>query len=195
MSSARFSSLLLSAAVILPSVCAQAGEPAVTPVAQAAAPAEPGVLVGTVTREQIEAASPEWVKAEVEAAPDAAAAQELTNVPPGAEVTVFLGTWCGYSRRVVPRLWKALDAAGGSVPFHIRYVAVDRQKKEPAGEAAADQIQYVPTLIVARDGRELGRIIEQSPHGVEKDLLALLQGQAHGVVSASHPDVPPSSSH
>lgn len=150
--------------------------------------AEPDVLVGPVTREQIEAASPEWVRSEIAAAPDAAAAQALATVEPGAEVTVFLGVWCGDSRREVPRLWKALDAAGGAVPFQIRYIAVDRQKKEPAADVDGSGIHFVPTLIVARGGHELGRIVEQPPHGVETDLLALLQGEAHGVVSASHPE-------
>lgn len=149
------------------------------------APAEPQLLVGPVTREQIEAASPDWVRAEVAAAPDAAAAQALAGVEPGAEVTVFLGTWCGDSRREVPRLWKALDAAGGSVPFQIRYIAVDRQKKEPAADVTASGIRFVPTFLVSRGGQEVGRIVEQAPHSVENDLLALLTGQAHGVVSAS----------
>jgi thiol-disulfide isomerase/thioredoxin len=148
------------------------------------------VLVGSVTREQIEAACPEWVRSEVEAAPDDTAAKGLAAVEPGAEVTVFLGTWCGDSRREVPRLWKALDAAGGSVPFHIRYVGVDRAKAEPAAEVQAGGIHFVPTLIVARNGQEVGRIVEEPPHGVEADLLALLSGRAHGVVSASHPDQP-----
>jgi thiol-disulfide isomerase/thioredoxin len=152
--------------------------------------AEPEALVGPVTREQIEAASPEWVRSEVEAAPDAAAAQALATVEPGAEVTVFLGTWCGDSRREVPRLWKALDAAGGTVPFHIRYIGVDREKKEPAADVDGSGIRFVPTLIVSRGGHELGRIVEQPPHGVEKDLLALLKGEAHGVVSGSHPEAP-----
>jgi hypothetical protein len=167
-------SLLLTAALASSPVAAQA-------------PAEPGVLVGAVTREQIEAACPEWVSSEVAAAPDAEAAKALAAVPPGAEVTVFLGTWCGDSRREVPRLWKALDATGGEVPFHIRYIGVDRSKKEPAAEVSGSGIHFVPTLIVSRDGHELGRIIEQPPHGVEKDLLALLNGQAHGVISASQP--------
>jgi thiol-disulfide isomerase/thioredoxin len=189
MNAVRLCCLLLSAASVAATALAAPAEPPASPQAQAQ-PAEPGVLVGTVTREQIEAACPEWVRSEVEAAPDAAAAQALTSVPPGAEVTVFLGTWCGDSRREVPRLWKALDAAGGEVPFHIRYIGVDRQKKEPAGEAGASGIQFVPTFIVARDGRELGRIIEQPPHGVETDLLALLNGQAHGVLSATQGESP-----
>lgn len=144
---------------------------------------EESVLTGSVTREQIESAAPEWVQAQVEAKPDAAAAQALAQVEPGAEVTVFLGTWCEDSRREVPRLWSAIDVAGGSVPFPVRYVAVDREKKDPAGAAAKSDIRYVPTFIVARDGREVGRIVETSPHGVEADLLALLTGKAQGVIS------------
>jgi hypothetical protein len=166
--------------------------PEAAPAPAAEAP-KPDVLVGEVTREAIEAACPEWVRAEVEAAPDAEAAETLASVEPGAEVTVFLGTWCSDSRREVPRLWKALDLAGGEVPFHIRYIGVDREKKEPAGEAAAADIRFVPTLIVSRGGEELGRIVEKAPNGVERDLLALLTGQVHGMVSGSQGASQPSS--
>src|SRR6185369_7849988 len=152
MNSLSLPTLLLLAGL---SVSAHAAEP---PPAQ---PAAPEVLVEAVTREQIEAADPEWVRSEVSAAPDAAAAQSLAAVEPGAEVTVFLGVWCGDSRREVPRLWKALDAAGGMVPFQIRYIAVDRQKKEPAADVTGSGIHFVPTLIVSRGGHEVGRIVEQ----------------------------------
>ncbi|HEX9942905.1 MAG TPA: thioredoxin family protein [Thermoanaerobaculia bacterium] len=141
------------------------------------------VLVGPTTREGIEAAVPAWVQAEVEAQPDAEAARALAAVEPGAEVTVFLGTWCDDSRREVPRLWKALDETGGAAPFQVRYVGVDRAKKEPAAAIAESGVLYLPTFIVHRDGREVGRIVETSPHGVEKDLLALLTGQASGVIA------------
>ena len=151
--------------------------------AAAEAEAEEKVLVGDVTREQIEAALPEWAAAEVEAQPDAEAAKALAAVPPGAEVTVFLGTWCGDSRREVPRLWKALDAAGAEVPFALSYIGVDRDKKEPGGRVEPAGVRYVPTLIVRRDGREVGRIVESAPGGVEHDLRALLDGSAQGTVS------------
>lgn len=144
---------------------------------------EESVPTGPVTREQIEAAAPEWVQAQVEAKPDAAAAQDLAQVEPGAEVTVFFGTWCGDSRREVPRLWNAIDMAGGSVPFRITYIGVDREKKDPAGRVAKEDVRYVPTFIVVRDGREVGRVVETAPHGIEADLLALLTGKATGVIS------------
>jgi hypothetical protein len=160
---------------------------------KAAAQPEPKVLVGTVTREAVEAAAPAWVQAGVEAKPDLDAARALATVAPGAEVTVLLGTWCGDSRREVSRLWRALDeigataqgGPGGGLPFTLAYIAVDEAKRQPEADVAAAGLQYVPTLIVRRGGQEVGRIVERSPHGVEIDLLALLQGKASGLVSAS----------
>ena len=164
--------------------------------AAAAAPpaaADPQALVGPVSREQVEAAVPAWVQAGVEAKPDLAAAQGLAAVAPGAEVTVLLGTWCSDSRREISRLWKALDgigaAAGGGpgsgLPFTLSYIGVDEAKKQPAAAVGAAGLEYVPTLIVRRNGREVGRIVESAPHGVEVDLLALLDGKAGGLLTAS----------
>ena len=160
---------------------------------KAPAQQDPKVLIGPVTREAVEAASPAWVQAGVEAKPDLEAARALAAVEPGAEVTVLLGTWCGDSRREVSRLWRALDeigataqgGPGGGLPFTLRYIAVDEEKRRPEADVAAAGLQYVPTLIVRRGGQEVGRIVERSPHGVEIDLLALLQGKASGLVSAS----------
>jgi hypothetical protein len=163
-----------------------------TGAAPPAAP-DPQVLVGPISREQVEAAVPAWVQAGVEAKPDLAAAQGLAAVAPGAEVTVLLGTWCSDSRREISRLWKALDgigaAAGGGpgsgLPFTLSYIGVDEAKKQPAVAVAAAGLGYVPTLIVRRNGREVGRIVESAPHGVEVDLLALLDGKAAGLLTAS----------
>jgi thiol-disulfide isomerase/thioredoxin len=149
-----------------------------------AAPAEKPVLLGPITREQVEAAVPDWVQAEVESAPEKAAVAALASVAPGAEVTVYMGSWCGDSRREVSRLWRVLDESGGSLPCKISYIGVDHDKKEPAALVSGSGLLYVPTLIVKRDGREVGRIVETSPHGVEQDLLALLTGSAHGLVTA-----------
>jgi hypothetical protein len=140
-------------------------------------------VIGPTTREQIEAAVPDWVQAEVDSQPDPEAARALAVVERGAAVTVFLGTWCSDSRREVPRLWKALAEAGGDVPFEIRYIGVDHDKKEPAGALAEDGVRYLPTFIVRRGDRETGRIVETSPNGVERDLLSLLTGRAKGVLA------------
>jgi thiol-disulfide isomerase/thioredoxin len=184
MKSAALAAFFFSSMVLVALACAAAEQ------AQPEKSKEEAVVVGPATREQIEAAVPEWVQAEVEAQPDAEAAQALASVEPGAEVTVFLGTWCDDSLREVPRLWKALDATGGAVPFQVRYVGVDRKKQEPAAAVAESDVRYLPTFIVRRDGRETGRIVETSPHGIERDLLDLLTGKAQGVL-ATREDLAP----
>lgn len=147
-----------------------------------AAESDAPVLVGEVTREQIESLVPDWVRAQVEAEIDTEAAQALASVPP-AEIIVYLGTWCSDSRREVPRFWRALDQTGGLVQFSVEYVAVDEDKQEPAQRLEDVDLRYVPTFVVRRDGEELGRVVEVAETGIERDLLALLTGQARGVVS------------
>jgi len=179
------------AAILSAAACVAQPQPKpAAPEAAATAQQEEGVLVGPVTREKVEA-SPEWVQAEVEAKPDPNVAAALASVPAGAEVEIFLGTWCGDSRREVPRFWKAVDAAGGSVPFQVHYVGVDHAKKQPAAEIAREGVLYLPTFIVRRGGHEVGRVVESSPNGIESDLLALLTGKASGVLS-TRTDLPPS---
>jgi thiol-disulfide isomerase/thioredoxin len=180
---------LLALLPFLVVACASAQTPPSAPATStstAAQPAKPPkpVLLGQITREQVEAAVPDWVQAEVESMPDKAAVAALAAVPPGAEVTIYMGSWCGDSRREVSRLWRALDEAGGSIPCTIHYIGVDRDKKEPAALVEGSGLRYVPTLIVRRDGREVGRIVESAPHGVEQDLLALLQGSTHGLLTS-----------
>lgn len=145
---------------------------------------EAPVLTGRVTRDEVEASVPDWVRAEIAAEVDAEAAQALTIVEPGARVTVYLGTWCSDSKRELSHFWRALDEVGGLVPFELDYIAVDRDKGEPAELVEGTGLAYVPTFIVRRDGEEVGRIVEEAPHGIVEDLTSLLTGEASGVVSA-----------
>ncbi|MEO0321853.1 MAG: thioredoxin family protein [Myxococcota bacterium] len=140
-----------------------------------------GDLVGEVSAEQI-LAVPGWAEEHDAADIDLDAAQALREVPPGATVDVFLGTWCSDSRREVPRLLRALSHQG-TVPFRVRYVGVDRALDEPAALLAGERIRFVPTFIVRRDGAEVGRVVESAPRGIEVELHALLSGEARGIIS------------
>jgi hypothetical protein len=163
--------------------------PALVPAPPQAAepPAERPVLLGLIQRGQVEKAEPDWLQAEAGSSPDPKAAHALAAVAPGATVTIYLGSWCGDSRRELGRFWRALDLAGdpsGSrLPFKISYVGVDRAKKEPAALVQGNDLLYVPTFVVQRDGREVGRIVESAPHGIEQDLLGLLDGTARGLLT------------
>ncbi|HTQ79924.1 MAG TPA: hypothetical protein VMM92_08010, partial [Thermoanaerobaculia bacterium] len=154
-----------AAAQTPPSAAPKAADPQPAPAAHTEKP----VLLGHITREQVEAAVPDWVQAEVDSSPDPTAALALAGVPPGAEVTVYMGSWCGDSRREVSRFWRALDQAGGSLPCTVSYIGVDHDKKEPADLVAGSGLRFVPTFIVKRDGHEVGRIVESTPHGIEQD--------------------------
>jgi len=143
------------------------------------------VLLGPLSRDEVEAAAPEFVFEEVSASPDLEATEALLSALEGAQITVFLGTWCSDSHRELGRLWRAFDELGVLNPDQIRYIGVDRDKREPASMLPTGGLRLVPTFVVQRGGGETGRIVESAPNGIENDLLALLHGERTGVISAS----------
>jgi hypothetical protein len=142
------------------------------------------LLLGRVTRSEVEAAMPDWPSEAMGIELDPEAVARLPQALEGAEVIIYLGTWCSDSRRELARLWLSLDAAGIDEPPQLSYVAVDSSKTEPADLVAGVDLIRVPTVIVRRGGVETGRIIEESPNGLEIDLLALLLGRTHGWIGA-----------
>lgn len=146
---------------------------------------EESILLGAVTRAEVEQAMPNWVSEAMTAEPDIDATERLLEEIEGTEVVVYLGTWCDDTRRELARLWSALDWLGVNEPPQLTYVAVDRSLTEPSNQVAGVDLIRVPTIVVRRGGKESGRIVEESPHGIEIDLLALLTGEARGTITAS----------
>jgi thiol-disulfide isomerase/thioredoxin len=140
-------------------------------------------LPGRVSPGDVTETKESWRKRleEVEVAKEDARA--LGEVPPGAEVTVYFGAWCPDSRREVPRLWRALEEAGGDVPFTVEYIALDRDFEAGDVDISGDDVDFVPTFVVHRDGNKVGRIVESAPDRLERDLHALLTGEKEGVLS------------
>jgi cyclophilin family peptidyl-prolyl cis-trans isomerase/HEAT repeat protein len=177
-------------AVVLPAdrrVATSAPSPAPAAVSAAAAPAPHAF--GAVERALVEVQHPEFRSTGPEVEPAPAICEQLARVPAGARIDVYFGTWCGDSRREVTRFWNALDritraaAPGARLPFDLHYVAVDRSKQEPAELLTGVELKYVPTFVVTRQGREVGRVVESAPEGIEKALLDLLSGARTGVIS------------
>jgi len=110
----------------------------------------------------------------------------------GVELTLFFGTWCGDSRREVPRMLKLLDEIDFSSE-RLRLIAVDNGedalKRSPGGEEQGLEIWRVPTLVVVRRGREVSRIVEHPVLSLERDLLAILRGEDYRPSYRAYPVV------
>ncbi len=77
---------------------------------------------------------------------------------------VFGGTWCEDTQFILPKFFKLQEQAG-LTDASISLFAVDRNKKTVGGIADALKITNVPTIIVMKDGKEAGRIVEYGKTG------------------------------
>ena len=90
--------------------------------------------------------------------PNASAMAALRDAGP-AQVRVFFGSWCGVCKRVLPNLLDVnAGLEGSNVAFEYYGLA-----SPPAGwdepEVKGNEVTGLPTAIVYRDGREVGRIV------------------------------------
>ncbi|MCK0155922.1 thioredoxin family protein [Cellulophaga sp. F20128] len=95
------------------------------------------------------------------------------------KIVAFIGTWCGDSKREIPRFYKILETVNYPMS-HFSLVAVDNSKdnykKSPNGEEKGLHIIRVPTFIIYKDNKEINRIIESPVVSLEKDLAVIIQG-------------------
>lgn len=95
---------------------------------------------------------------------------------PGYEVIVFIGTWCEDSHLMIPQLHNVLKAA--EYPFRrLSLYGVNRAKETKFAEEKLYNISFVPTILLYKDGKEIGRIVESVQKSVEEDLVSLIQKQ------------------
>ena len=105
---------------------------------------------------------------------------QLKNELEGITIKAFMGTWCGDSKKEVPKFYKLLDAAEFSLD-RVTMVGLSRKrevyKQSPGGEEEGLFIARVPTFIFYKDGKEINRFVERPVETLEKDILQLLQGE------------------
>jgi len=96
---------------------------------------------------------------------------------PKFNIKLFLGTWCGDSRRETPRLLKILEAADFPME-QLEIVALDYRKghykTSPTGEEKGLNIKKVPTIIFFKDGKEVNRIVESPLESLEEDMAQII---------------------
>ena len=87
---------------------------------------------------------------------------------------VFGGTWCSDTQRELPRFIKICDYMGlGS--NRMQLLMLDEQKQSVYFNVKVWQITAVPTIIVMRNGREIGRIVETPQESLEKHLRKIIK--------------------
>jgi hypothetical protein len=108
---------------------------------------------------------------------NAKAVAEIKASKTTTAVTLVLGTWCSDSKNYIPRLMRALrDASNDKI--QVKLVGVDSQFHKPVDTVQPRRITNVPTVIVERDGDEIGRIVETpASKTIEEDLAAILSGR------------------
>ena len=106
--------------------------------------------------------------------PNTVAASALRQYRDSIELLVFMGTWCEDSHIIIPRFYLILDATGFEGK-KVTLIGTDRNKKTLSHLSEALNVNNVPTIIVMKEGKELGRVIEYGKTGLwDKELGELI---------------------
>ncbi len=129
------------------------------------------VLEGKIKRSELEAFG--WFAKNYNAYKPAMSVIESLSEHKKCSVLVVLGTWCSDSRELVPELFKVLDLLGWD---QVELIGVDRSKKCSSVDITPLNIEYVPVIMLFKDKKLKGKIVETTKKSVEEDLLELLEG-------------------
>ncbi len=124
------------------------------------------ILKGVISRELIQKDSTfKWFAQNQQGyVPNADAVNALKADASNLHFIVFGGTWCGDTKYILPKFYSLTDAA--AVPSkNISLIGVDRSKKTLGYLAESLNVTNVPTIIVLKDGKEIGRVVEYGKTG------------------------------
>ena len=114
--------------------------------------------------------------------PDKNAVEGLRNNKDSIQLLVFMGTWCEDSQDIIPKLYALTDSAGFP-QGRVTLIGVDRNKTTLSHLAEALGIINVPTIMVMKNGKEVGRVVEYGKYGMfDKELGEIISS----IGSASH---------
>jgi thiol-disulfide isomerase/thioredoxin len=138
------------------------------------------MLKGFITRQQLDADSSfGWYAQNSKGyTPDAGTVTALKSAKDSIYILAFGGTWCHDSQFILPKFFTLTDAAGLSND-HITLLGVDESKKTVLHLSETFNVTNVPTFIVLRNGKELGRVVEYGKKGMwDRELGEIISGAA-----------------
>ncbi len=92
----------------------------------------------------------------------------------GITAVIYFGTWCPFCGRYVPRMMQVANQLGDS-GAQIEFYGLPGQISNDA-RAKAAKVNGVPTGIVYRDGKEIGRLEGDAWTSPERSLLKVIRG-------------------
>ena len=126
------------------------------------------------TKEKILAASPEWQEKYdgFEVGTDIVEALKA-KTGGNMKIDVYLGLWCSDSRNNVPPFIKIMDRLGTGAA--VRYFSVPRKaNNEVKYFIESLKVERVPTFIFYRDGKEIGRIVENPKPSLIEEFMDIV---------------------
>jgi thiol-disulfide isomerase/thioredoxin len=108
--------------------------------------------------------------------PDTAIVNAFRNNKDKIYFLVFGGTWCEDTHFILPKFYKVQEESGFP-ENRITVFAVDRKKNGTGNMAHAMNITRTPTIVVMKDGKELGRLVEYGKTGHWDTELAAIINQ------------------
>lgn len=137
------------------------------------------IVKGFITRQELatDTAFTWFAQNQLNYIPEANALQAFKANKDSINIIAFGGTWCGDTKYLLPKFFVFTDAAGIS-PERITLIGVDRNKKTIQHLSEAFGITNVPTFIIMKNGKEIGRVVEYGKSGMfDKDLGGILTGK------------------
>ncbi len=126
------------------------------------------ILKGEITKSDLEndPAYSKWYSAsqKIYPVPNEDAVRGMKKNKDNVNIVIFAGTWCEDTHFVLPKFFE-MQEASGFPEDRITMYGVDRNKKTTGTLAEDYKIIDVPTIIVMKDGREVGRIVEYGKTG------------------------------
>lgn len=106
--------------------------------------------------------------------PDTATLNAFERAKGKIQFVVFGGTWCEDTQFILPKFFKIQEKSG--IPDDaITFFAVNRNKKTLGNISDAFNVTLVPTIIVMKNGKEIGRVVEYGKTGKwDKELVDIL---------------------
>jgi thiol-disulfide isomerase/thioredoxin len=109
--------------------------------------------------------------------PNPASVQSLAAAKDSIYILAFGGTWCGDTKHILPQVYMTLDAAGFPAG-HFTLLGVDRAKKTINNLSESFNVTHVPTFIILKNGKEIGRVVEFGKIGMpDKEIGEIVAGK------------------